>query len=480
MKRIIFTSLILFLIQFGFAQDFEKFLSESATYGFRGSVLIASKGKVILDKGYGLADAEAGRAETTHTVFSVGSITKQFTAAGIMKLVEEKKLTVSDPLSKFFSTIPSDKKNITIHQLLTHSAGFSPTLGDDYDHIDANQFVILAFQSPLNFPPGSQYDYSNVGYSLLGIIIEKISGIGYEKFLYEKLFKPAGMMRTGYLIPGFSKEELAVGYRDNTRWGTAIDKPWLADGPGWHLRGNGGVLSTSGDMYKWYQALKNNTVLGHDLTSQLFTKHIAENPEGISYYGYGWVLQDFGGKKFIWHNGGNGVYNAYMAFSLEEDYCMVVSSNTSNIISDKIAMSLYGIYIGKQPNALPKGIQREEAAYRTNPVTNKIVQVITEQGGTHFTAHYNEILKQAEFDFENDMQLLGAGERLMENEKWNDAIQLFIVYTKLFPRIVVAWNKMGRSYLKLNNKEKAKECFKKSIAIRANDNPAVELLESLN
>ena len=480
MIRVLLPALIVFINQFGFAQDFEKFLDESAKYGFRGSVLIAAKGKVILEKGYGLADAETGRVQTAQTVFSVGSITKQFTSAGIMKLVEEKMLTVSDPLSKFFSKIPIDKKDITIHQLLTHSAGFPPTLGDDYDNIDANQFTILALQTPLNFTPGSHYDYSNVGYSMLGIIIEKVSGLGYEKFLYEKLFKPAGMRHTGYLIPAFTKEELAVGYRDNTRWGTAIDKPWLIDGPGWHLRGNGGVLSTIGDMYKWHLALKNNTVLGQDQTKQLFTKHIAENPAGISYYGYGWVLQDFGGKKFIWHNGGNGVYNAYMAFSLEEDYCMIVSSNTSNIISDKIAMSLYKIYIGNQPNALPQGIQREEASYRTNPVTNKIVQVITEQGGNNFTAHYNELLKQAGFDFENDMQLLGAGERLMEDEKWNDAIQLFIVYTKLFPRIVVAWNKMGRSYLKLNNKEKAKECFKKSIAIRPNDNPAVELLESLH
>ncbi len=480
MKKYILVFIALSYLNVTQSQNIASFLSACKSHGFRGSVLLASNGKIVLENGYGLADAESGRAQTPATVFSVGSITKQFTAAGIMKLVQEKKLAVTDKLSNYFPQVPVDKKDITLHQLLTHSAGFPPALGDDYEKVTAEEFSSLAFKTPLSFAPGDQYDYSNVGYSLLGIIIEKVTGMGYEKFLNEKLFKPSGMSQTGYLIPGFSKEQLATGYRDNVRWGTALDRPWLNDGPGWHLRANGGMLSTVGDMYKWYLALKNNMVLAMEQTNMMFMKHIAENPKGISHYGYGWVLQDFGGKKFVWHNGGNGVYNAYMAFALEEDLCVIVSSNTSNIISDKIGIELFRIFSGKQPGALPEAIMREEEPYRTNPVTQAVVTSIIGKGGTYFSAHYEDILKQAGFDFENDMQLLGAGERLMENEQWENAIQLFTVYSKLFPRIVVAWNRLGRCYLKQSNKEKAKECFKKSIAIRANDNPAVQLLEELN
>ena len=212
----------------------------------------------------------------------------------------------------------------------------------------------------------------------------------------------------------------------------------------------------------------------------MFTKHIAENPEAFSHYGYGWVLQDFGGKKFIWHNGGNGVYNAFMAFAQEEDFCVIVSSNTNDIISDKVGIALFRIFSGKHIDSLPHAIMREEEPYRNNSVTLAVVNSIREKGSNYFGEHYNEVLKEAGFDFENDMHLLGVGELLMENNEIDKAVQLFTVYTKLFPRIVVAWNRLGRCYLNLNDKEKAKACFKQSVNIRSTDNPAVQLLEELN
>jgi CubicO group peptidase (beta-lactamase class C family) len=461
------------------AQTPDAFLLDCANHGFRGSVLVASKGNVLVENGYGLADAEAGRKQTAQTVFSVGSITKQFTAAGIMKLVEQNKLAVTDKLSKFFPEVPDDKKNITLHHLLTHSSGFAGTLGDDYDNVNATQFLKLAFASPLNAPPGEQYEYSNVGYSILGILIEKVSGLGYEQFLNQYLFKPAGMKHTGYLIPKYNKEELAVGYRNGVRWGTALDRDWLPDGPGWHLRANGGILSTVGDMYKWYKALSTNTVLSKSSTQQMFTKHMAENPEGISHYGYGWVVQNFYNTNFIWHNGGNGIYNAFMAFAPTEDLCIIVSSNTNTIISDKVAIQLLRLFRGETAEPLPASIERGEPPYRTNAVTRNVVAQIKEKGGAYFEQHYEEVLKAAGFDFENDMILLGAGELLLEDNRVNDAVHLFTVYTKLFPRIVVAWNQLGRAYLQLNEKEKAKVCFKQSLSIRPSNNPAADLLKGL-
>ena len=326
----------------------ETYLQKAAANGYHGSVLVAKQGQVLVDKGYGLADRESQRPETPETVFSTGSITKQFTAAAIMKLEAMGKLAVSDRLSKYFPEAPADKKDITLHQLLTHSAGFRGALGDDYDPVGAADFMKLAFQSELSFPPGDGYDYSNVGYSILGIILEQVSGQNYETFLREKLWLPAGMNHTGYQAPGFKKEQLATGYRNGERWGTALDHTWAEDGPGWHLRANGGVLSTTGDMFKWYKALSNNTVLPAEATKKMFTPFVREGEDAPSFYGYGWVVQDFeNGQRGIWHNGGNGVYNAFMGFVPAEDIVIIISSNSNNKISDDIGLRIFSILNGE-------------------------------------------------------------------------------------------------------------------------------------
>jgi CubicO group peptidase (beta-lactamase class C family) len=328
-------------------QKIDHYLQKAEANGYAGSVLVARGENIILAKGYGLADRENKVKETAETVFSIGSITKQFTGAAILKLEMMGKLSVADPISKYFGEVPADKKEITLHHLLTHSAGFQGALGDDYDPIDREAFIKLALGSKLLFKPGERYEYSNVGFSLLGIIVEIVSGKNYEDFLYEELFKPAGMERTGYLRPGFNKSELAVGYRDGKRWGTALDRPWRAEGPGWHLRANGGILSTVGDMQRWYLALKKDTILSVSAKQKYFAPHIKEYEDGNSFYGYGWVTQmTERGAKRIWHNGGNGIYNAFMGFEPENDLVIVVSSNIAGKISDNYAERIESIVSG--------------------------------------------------------------------------------------------------------------------------------------
>lgn len=458
------------------AGQLDAWARQAAENGWHGSVLVASGGKILLERGYGLANRESGRKQSAETVFSVGSITKQFTAAAIMKLESQGKLRLDDPLSKYFPGAPADKASITIHQLLTHSAGLPGAIGDDYENVDAQQFARLAFQEPLMNPPGKTYEYSNVGYSLLGIIVEKVSSQGYEKYLREQLWLPAGMTHTGYLLPKFQKEQLAVGYRNGQRWGTALDRPWLPDGPGWHLRANGGVLSTAGDMHRWYKALTDNTVLPKPATDKMFTQHIAEGPEAQSFYGYGWVVQDVGGRRVIWHNGGNGVYNAFMGFEPANGVCIVVSSNSNNKISDELAMQLHTILNGKDPARVVMQGSGEET-YRDNPVTNAVYQVLMEKGAAHFAQNSRQVLKDAGFDFENDMQLLGVGERLEEAQKWDEGIALFEAYTQLFPQIVVAWNRLGKCRAAKGDKAGARAAWEKSVALRPNNNPAVRWLK---
>ena len=352
MRRNMLAALILSFMIFGFAeasfaaeivkgdlgQKIDRYMQKVEANGYAGSVLVARGEDIILAKGYGLADRENKVKETADTVFSTGSITKQFTGAAILKLEMMGKLSVTDLMSKYIENIPADKKDITLHHLLTHSGGFKEALGDDYEPVGREDFIKLALGSELIFKPGEKYEYSNVGFSLLGIIVELVSGKNYEDFLYEEFFKPAGMERTGYLRPGFAKSELAVGYRGGERWGTALDRPWRPEGPGWHLRANGGILSTVGDMHRWYLALKNDAVLSAAARQKYFAPHIKEYADGNSYYGYGWVNQKTGrGATLIWHNGGNGIYNAFMGFELENDLVVIVSSNIVGKISDTYA-----------------------------------------------------------------------------------------------------------------------------------------------
>jgi CubicO group peptidase (beta-lactamase class C family) len=443
--------------------------------GFSGSVLVAENGKILFENGVGFADREAKRRQTTETVFSIGSITKQFTAAAIMKLEAEGKLSVNDSLSKHFPNASMDKQNITLHQLLTHTSGFAEVLGDDYDTLDAKEFTALAMGSPLVHKPGEKYLYSNVGYSLLGIIVKTVSGKGYEEYLRDALFLPSGMLNTGYVIPGFTKGTLAVGYKDGKRWGTALDHPWKKGGPGWHLRANGGILSTVGDMHKWYLSLRNNTVLPKAQTEKMFTAHVAEGPQQLSHYGYGWVVQRLGEVKLIWHNGGNGVYNAYVGFDLANDIFIVVSSNANNTVSDRIAAELFNIVSDKAKLK----IAEEEPGFGSHPATKKILEAINKYGAEYFSKNSTAVLKEAGFDFENDMILAAVGEQLEEAGKWDEGIALYKSYTELFPRIVVGWNRLGKCYMEKGEKQKAKESWEKSVSIRATNNRAVGWLEEI-
>lgn len=310
-------------------QRIDSLMHEATAAGFNGSLLVLRDGVALIDTGFGLRDREAQLPNTPATVHAIGSITKQFTAACILKLLEQGKLNVRDSMAKYLPGVPVDKRGITLHHLLTHSAGFPGAIGDDNEPVDGGAFTKMAMASPLEFAPGAGYNYSNVGYSLLGIIVEHVSGMALERYLQEELLKPAGLMHTGYRMPDWSKDELAIGYRkDGTRWGTMLDHPTVNGGPGWHLRGNGGMLSTTHDMANWVEALRSGRVLTKASTDAMFTEHVPEG--GGSFYGYGWALfKTQRGTRLITHNGGNGVQFADVLWYADEGVTIVLMSNAS-------------------------------------------------------------------------------------------------------------------------------------------------------
>lgn len=186
----------------------DEYLRRLEGFGFSGALLVAKDGEIYLSKGYGWADRERRIPVTTETVFEGASLNKQFTAAAIMKLEEQGKLRVEDSISKYFDNVPEDKKTVTLHHLLTHSAGFPNEFGrsgvdygknpEQYYYQDRDTFVREILKAPLEYAPGTKAGYSNPSYSLAAAIVEKVSGQSYESFVREQLLVPAGLANTGF------------------------------------------------------------------------------------------------------------------------------------------------------------------------------------------------------------------------------------------------------------------------------------------
>ncbi len=238
--------------------------------GFSGVVRVEQGGVVLLERGYGLANRERQVPFTANTIVQVGSNTKDFTAVVILQLQQAGKLSMNDSVGKYFRAVPADKRGITIRQLMNHRAGFPLGLGGDFEPVGRQALVDSAMRTTLLFVPGTRESYSNTGFSLLAAIIEQVSGTTYDQYVQQRILAPLGLQRTGFLLPAFKPSDLAHGYnasgRDN---GTMLAKPHAADGPYWNLRGNGGMLSTVGDMHAFYKALFEGDVLMSPATRAL-------------------------------------------------------------------------------------------------------------------------------------------------------------------------------------------------------------------
>jgi CubicO group peptidase (beta-lactamase class C family) len=347
----------------------DDYLSRLAALGYTGALIVDQGGQTLYEKGFGLADRARGIPITTGTVFSVGSITKQFTAAAILRLEQDGKLRVTDSIGRWLPSVPPDKAGITLHHLLTHTAGlrsdFAPT---DYDSVGRDEYVRRAMAAPLESPPGARFSYANAGYSLLAAIVERASGEGYEAYLHDHLFVPAGMRQTGYLLPRWPRETVAHGYLEGRDWGTILDKPWAPDGPWWQLRGNGGIHSTLGDMVRWSRALDTDVVLNAAERRKLFTPYVAEGPGARSSYGYGWSIErtpDHG--TLIQHNGGNRVFVAEYQRFVDRGITIFLTSTVSEWPASPWVPAIDRIVFGEPVDLPPKSVALARAALARYP-----------------------------------------------------------------------------------------------------------------
>jgi len=308
---------------------------------FSGSVLIAQKGKVVLKKGVGKAVYEFDINNDSNTKFRIGSLTKQFTAMSIMILAEKGRLNVNDNISKFIPDYSSGDQ-ITIEHLLTHTSGIP-------DHTELPGYnkerraypqkltqTIDTFKNlPLQFSPGAKFKYSSSGYILLGYIIEKVSGISYQDFVKNHIFKPLKMDDSGFVESGKVIKRMAHGY--NVVDGKIVKAAYRNISNG---HASGALYSTVDDLYLWDRALYTDGLIGFDSLKKMFTPY-------TQHYGYGWGIVELFGYTMVGHNGDTEGFKSNISRFPDAGLCIIVLSNLENSRVGKIGYDLAAMVLGK-------------------------------------------------------------------------------------------------------------------------------------
>lgn len=333
--------------------------------GASAVALVRHRGQVLGAFEAGSSRRDEGLANTLETAFDIGSITKQFTGAAIMRLHEQGQLDLQAPLATLFDGVPEDKGAITVHQLLTHTAGFAGALGDDDEPVQRDEYLQRAWDRPLTAEPGSLHYYSNTGYSILGALIERVTGRSYDEYLRSEVLLPAGVSETGYIGLELEPSRVAVGYAE----GEADDplaRPHPPDGYYWNLRANGGLLSTAADLARWFDALLGGEVLGAEALATYLTPHVREGLGSDARYAYGWAVSDTPAGRLYFHNGGNGYFYAEVRQYVDAELLVIVLANEESDVVLGLPDDLAHAVLPELPSASdlpeppPLAIEREE------------------------------------------------------------------------------------------------------------------------
>jgi CubicO group peptidase (beta-lactamase class C family) len=306
------------------ADDLAERLRAAVPDGFSGQVVVATPDRVLFAGAFGEADRERSLAVQADTLFDIGSITKTFTAAMILQLAAEGRLTPAQALGGFFEGLPEETAAITLHQLLTHTSGLPQYSGDDDDPRTAESFDAWLAATRPEFPPGDHYAYSNPGYSALARIVEKLTGESYEEQLQTRVVEPLGLGPLGYrAMPDTAVQ--AVAYDGDRPVGHPTEMNWLSDGPGWNLRGNGGLLTNAASLARWLQAVAQGRVLPPEWQERQLERHAAKGDD--SWYGYGWGVDQRDYGEVVGHTGGNGYFFALAFWYRDHDLLLAVTNN---------------------------------------------------------------------------------------------------------------------------------------------------------
>jgi CubicO group peptidase (beta-lactamase class C family) len=296
----------------------------SKEYEFSGTILIAQGSTIILNKAFGMADYENNIPNTTQTAFEIASTTKQFTATAILKLQEKKLLNVQDKLSKYIPDYPNGDE-IKIYNLLNHTSGIhdyveSTESIESGNHASTLEELIELFKNkPLDFDTGTEFEYSNSNYILLGYIIEKVSKKNYKDYIKENILKPLNLSNTGFLSNKATIKDKAIGY--DTIDNSENEYKKAIDTEGSLIASAGEIYSTVEDLYRWEEALYAGKIINKESLKEMFTPNSSD-------YGYGWfVYESSKGNRIISHGGNLSGYTSYVKRNVDKKYLIIILSN---------------------------------------------------------------------------------------------------------------------------------------------------------
>lgn len=430
---------------------------------FTGAVLVARDGVPLIDTAYGMASYELGVPNTPQTVFHIASMTKQFTAMAIMQLRDRGKLNVGDPICTYIANCPPAWEPITIRHLLTHTSGIAnvsslPQWDDDLSlkHYSRAGFVDLFRSRPLRFAPGEKYEYSNSGYFLLGLIVERVSGMSFDKYLKADIFVPLGMNHSGYDDNRAVVSGAASGYYSR---GPAFITATYVD-PSTRL-GDTGIVSTTGDLLRWDQALYTDRLVSRRTLDEIFTPY-------WNGYGYGWEIGTRFGRKTIAHSGSDGGFSSYILRFPDDRLTVIILGNGDRMSAAKAAINLSAIVLGA-PYKMPTS-QLRDALY--DAVARGGVAAATDAFDTARRA------MPPRADATGDT-LLELGYDLIDARKLTEADAIFRFALSRFPNLNYAWDGLGDSASARDDRALAISYFEHSLKLDPSNDYAVRGLAKL-
>jgi CubicO group peptidase (beta-lactamase class C family) len=473
----IFTLFISFQISIGQTQTkvekLDELLNLYHNYGkFNGSALVANQGKIILKKGYGMANMEWDIPNQPNTKHRLGSITKQFTAMLILQLAAEGKLDLHAPVTTYLPDYPKENGDkITTHHLLTHTSGIPNytsfpgfMANETRNPYTPEAFVEKFADKPLDFEPGERFSYSNSGYFLLGVIIEKLSGKSYEQMLQENIFEPLKMKDTGYDHHGEIIKNRATGYEKN---GNQVENSRYLDMSIPYAAGS--LYSTVEDLFLWDQALYTNKLLSKNYMDLYFAPHI---PSGSQHYAYGWgvgkvpIGNSTDSIQIISHGGGINGFNTNILRAPKEKFLVVLLNNTGGAPLNDMTKSIGAIVFDKSYD-LPK----KSLAY-------ELSDIINEKGIKAGIAYFNTNKAGKSFDV-NENELNQVGYELMGSGKTEDAVQVFKLNMEAFPKSFNVYDSYAEALMNQGKNELAIANYKKSVELNPANQNGIDMLKKL-
>ncbi|NPD47299.1 serine hydrolase domain-containing protein [Lentimicrobium sp. S6] len=450
--------------------EIDKLINQYAQNGmFNGCVLAAEGSNVIYQGAYGLADFENKTNLMIDDVFGLGSIAKQFTATGIMILIEKGEIEFNNKLIEFFPEFVDFASEVTIHHLLTHTSGLFDYLNEQGLELN-NQMKIItpkeAFDQILNskrlkFKPGTNWSYSNSGYFLLSLIIEKVSGKFYHEFISEQIFIPLGMKSSSV---NYHLDTVAINRIKSYEFQMESD---------WDLKlkvnGESGLYSTVHDILLWNQSLSSEKLLSEKSLNLIFQPTELNDGKKIN-YGFGWHIQQKENEKLVYHRGATAGFRCHNEYNLANEHSIIIFTNDAGM-SEVFDIS----------NNIRNILNNKPITVKKRPLSNYLFDLWYLKGlkVTQDTIKHLLINGFKDRYSRSESRLNTLGYHFLESQNLNEALEIFKLIVKIFPQSANAFDSLGEAHLKAGNIENAIENYEKSLRLDPENLNVTEVLRFL-